>query len=135
MTRTQEKHIVLEEVGTAPTTIAEKHVKKKKMSEEFKLESEEVRLGPPPEVERTEEEKLSHRVMLSLYDYWNNHKYLRLGQIVANAWRTLPEYRKTIDSEEICDIFYLPDERLLVGLENLRNLTDAQRECKKTSQG
>lgn len=104
------------------------------MSDEFKLEMEEVRLGPVTFTERTEEEALSHRVMLSLYEYWSNHKYLRLCQIISNAYRTLPE-SKPKSEDTINDIFYLPDERLLVGLENLRKLTDAQRECKKTSQG
>jgi hypothetical protein len=60
-----------------------------------------------------------------LKDYWLERPYLRLGQLVSNAFYVLPEY--TNPELDVADIFYIPDNRLLEGLSKL---TESERESK-----
>ena len=53
-----------------------------------------------------------------LRDYWYDRPYLRLSQIVSNAWYIHPDYEKNPEPE-IQDVFYLTDEKFLEGLELL----------------
>ena len=62
----------------------------------------------------------------ALSRYWRARPYLRLCQIVSNAWHTLPEYRRNPEPE-INDIYYLGDDRFVEGLDNLQKQEDAQR--------
>jgi hypothetical protein len=59
-------------------------------------------------------ERVTH-TLAALTAYWMQRPHLRLAQLVSNAWHTLPEYTQNPEPE-ISDIFYLPDDRLLVGL-------------------
>lgn len=54
----------------------------------------------------------------ALSTYWLQRPYLRLGQLVSNAFYILPEYTKNPEPE-IADVFFLPDSRLLEGLSKL----------------
>jgi hypothetical protein len=62
-----------------------------------------------------------------LQEYWLQRPYLRLGQIVSNAWRVLPEYSRNPEPE-INDIYYLPDNRITDGLSQLKELEKLERE-------
>jgi hypothetical protein len=62
-----------------------------------------------------------------LQEYWLQRPYLRLGQIVSNAWRVLPEYSRNPEPE-INDIYYLPDNRITDGLSQLKELERLERE-------
>lgn len=62
----------------------------------------------------------------ALSRYWRARPHLRLCQIVSNAWHTLPEYKRNPEPE-INDIYYLPDNRFVEGLDNLQKQEDAQR--------
>ena len=62
--------------------------------------------------------KRIYDVLFALDRYWYRHPYLRLGQIVSNAWQVLPEYKRDPEPE-IQDIFYMPDDRFLAGLQKL----------------
>lgn len=76
------------------------------------------------EKDKIQREKDTERVIHTLgvlTAYWLQRPYLRLGQIVSNAWHTLPEYTKNPEPE-IADIFYLPDNRLTEGLSKLEDL-------------
>lgn len=66
---------------------------------------------------KNKEELLQH-----LLHYWDNNPYLRLGQLVVNAWRILPEYQKNPEPE-ISDLFYLENEKLLEGLKKLEEMS------------
>lgn len=66
-----------------------------------------------------------------LEKYWKDRPYLRLGQIVVNAFRTLSEYKKNPEPE-ISDIFYIPDSKLIEGLRNLENL-ESESKNKRTT--
>ena len=48
----------------------------------------------------------------ALEEYWKERPYLRLGQIVYNAWR---KNRRA----ETNDVFYMPDDTFLRGLQAL----------------
>jgi hypothetical protein len=54
-----------------------------------------------------------------LGEYWMKRPYLRLGQIVSNAWQIHPDYKRNPEPD-IQDIFYLSDKKLVEGLELLR---------------
>ena len=56
-----------------------------------------------------------HNIINELKDYWTARPYLRLGQIVSNAWQVHPSYRANPEPE-ISDIFYLNDARFVEGL-------------------
>lgn len=76
------------------------------------------------EKDKIQREKDTERVIHTLgvlTAYWLQRPHLRLGQIVSNAWHTLPEYTKNPEPE-IADIFYLPDNRLTEGLSKLEDL-------------
>ena len=60
-----------------------------------------------------------------LQTYWTRHPYLRLGQIVSNAWRVHPDYRKNPEPD-IQDVFYLTDEKFLEGLKILEDESQDQ---------
>jgi hypothetical protein len=73
---------------------------------------------------KLQQEKDTERVIHTigfLTSYWLQRPYLRLGQLVSNAWHTLPEYTKNPEPE-IADIYYLPDDRLVEGLLKLEDL-------------
>lgn len=61
-------------------------------------------------------------LLQKLIHYWDEHPHLRLGQIVVNAWRTLPQYKQNPEPE-ISDLFYIDDDKLLTGIENLEELS------------
>lgn len=70
---------------------------------------------------KLQKEKDAARVentLLKLSEYWRARPHLRLGQIVTNAWTTLPEYTKNPEPETR-DVFFLADDRLLAGISNL----------------
>lgn len=58
-----------------------------------------------------------------LKSYWTSHPYLRLGQIVSNAWRIHPDYRKNPEPD-IQDVFYLSDAKFIEGLKLLEKPAD-----------
>lgn len=53
-----------------------------------------------------------------LLTIWQKHPYLRLCQIVSNAWHKHPDYRRNPEPD-IQDIYYFTDTKLLEGLELL----------------
>lgn len=55
----------------------------------------------------------------ALLDYWSVRPHLRLGQIVSNAFRMHPNYKRNPEPE-IQDIFYMSDKHFLEGLELLK---------------
>ena len=66
-----------------------------------------------------ENELCSHHVVLYLLEkYWTKHPYLRLAQIVSNAWHVHPDYKKNPEPD-IQDVFYLTDIKFLEGLKLL----------------
>lgn len=65
--------------------------------------------------------KSKEQLLQQLLHYWDDHPYLRLGQLVVNAWRILPEYQKNPEPE-ISDLFYLENAKLLEGLEKLEEM-------------
>lgn len=84
------------------------------------------------EKNRLQREKDLERVnntLIILKAYWLERPYLRLGQLVSNAFYVLPEYTKNPEPE-IADIFFLPDSRLIEGLEKL-----IENERESTSKG
>lgn len=58
-------------------------------------------------------------VVETLQAYWSDRPHLRLGQIVSNAFRVHPSYKKNPEPE-IQDIFYMSDKHFLEGLELLK---------------
>jgi len=58
-------------------------------------------------------------VLANLQAYWKKHPYLRLAQILSNAWRKHPNYVTNPDPGVIQDIFYFTDANFLEGLELL----------------
>jgi hypothetical protein len=65
--------------------------------------------------------KNKEELLQQLLHYWENNPHLRLGQIVVNAWRVLPQYQKNPEPE-ISDLFYIENDKLLEGLKQLENL-------------
>jgi hypothetical protein len=65
--------------------------------------------------------KKVEQTIAALREYWIARPYLRLGQIVSNAWRISPEYKRNPEPE-INDVFYFTDrkfqESLLALIEN-----------------
>lgn len=53
--------------------------------------------------------------------YWEIYPELRLGQIVSNAFRVHPSYKRNPEPE-IQDIFYMSNTHFLEGLELLVNM-------------
>lgn len=60
------------------------------------------------------------QVLQELQDYWKTRPELRLGQIVSNAFRVHPNYRRNPEPE-IQDIFYMSNAHFLEGLKLLSN--------------
>lgn len=60
------------------------------------------------------------QVVSTLLEYWNSRPYLRLGQIVSNAFRIHPNYKKNPEPE-IQDVFYMSDVSFLEGIDRLKN--------------
>jgi len=58
------------------------------------------------------------KLLSKLEEYWQARPYLRLAQIISNAWRTHPDYRKNPEPD-IQDVFYFTDAKFLEGLELL----------------
>lgn len=52
-------------------------------------------------------------IMEEIEEYWVQHPYLRLGQIIANCVRAY-------DGRLNCDPFYIEDEALIIGLHKLQ---------------
>jgi len=59
-------------------------------------------------------ENVEH-TMAALREYWVERPYLRLGQILSNAWRVHPDYKRNPEPE-INDIYYLTDGKFREGL-------------------
>jgi hypothetical protein len=59
------------------------------------------------------------RVLAKLRDYWIERPYLRLAQIVSNAWQIHPDYKRNPEPE-INDVFYFTNNKLIEGLELLK---------------
>jgi hypothetical protein len=53
-----------------------------------------------------------------LQDYWMRRPHLRLAQIVSNAWRIHPDYKRNPEPD-INDVFYFTNEKFLEGLKLL----------------
>lgn len=73
------------------------------------------------EKDKLQREKDIERVtemLIVLRAYWLERPYLRLGQLVMNAFYVLPEYTKNPEPET-ADVFFLPDNRLMEGLSKL----------------
>jgi hypothetical protein len=81
---------------------------------------EKNKLQREKDIERVKE------ALIVLQAYWLERPYLRLGQLVMNAFHVLPEYTKNPEPET-ADVFYLPDNRLLEGLSKL---VEQERESK-----
>lgn len=56
--------------------------------------------------------------LTKLEEYWSKRPYLRLAQIVSNAWQIHPDYRRNPEPD-ISDIFYLTNEKFVEGLKLL----------------
>ena len=67
----------------------------------------------------------------ALLDYWSVRPYLRLGQIVSNAFRVHPDYKRNPEPE-IQDIFYMSDKHFLEGLELLSKMCNESKDSKAT---
>ena len=65
-------------------------------------------------------ERIVHiaKLLDTLSEYWLDRPYMRLSQIVSNAWHIHPDYKKNPEPE-IQDVFYFTDEKFLEGLELL----------------
>jgi hypothetical protein len=50
--------------------------------------------------------------------YWYNRPELRLAQIVSNAWRIHPDYKRNPEPD-INDVYYFTDAKFLESLELL----------------
>ena len=61
------------------------------------------------------------QVLQALQTYWEARPELRLGQIVSNAFRVHPSYRRNPEPE-IQDVFYMSNTHFLEGLELLANI-------------
>jgi hypothetical protein len=59
------------------------------------------------------------RLTHTLYTYWSVRPHLRLAQIVSNAWRIHPDYKKNPEPE-IQDVYYFTDKKFLEGLKLLQ---------------
>ena len=59
------------------------------------------------------------RVLANLRDYWVERPYLRLAQIVSNAWQIHPDYKRNPEPE-INDVFYFTNNKFIEGLELLK---------------
>ena len=57
-------------------------------------------------------------VLNALKSYWSARPYLRLAQIVSNAWCIHPTYKKNPEPG-IEDVFYFQDKHFLESLELL----------------
>lgn len=53
--------------------------------------------------------------LYKLEEYWRNRPYLRLGQIISNAWQVHPDYKRNPEPE-ISDIFYFTNQKFIEGL-------------------
>ena len=53
-----------------------------------------------------------------LRKYWRSRPYLRLAQIVSNAWQMHPDYKRDPEPD-IKDIYYFTDSKFLEGLQLL----------------
>jgi hypothetical protein len=69
-------------------------------------------------------------VLQTLKEYWMAHPYLRLAQIVSNAWRVHPDYKRNPEPD-INDVFYLEDSKFLEGLKLLQ---ENESEDKRTTE-
>jgi hypothetical protein len=73
---------------------------------------------------KKETEKLAIRLqsidqtLAALREYWYARPYLRLGQIVSNAWQVHPDYKRNPEPE-INDVYYLADSKFEEGLQLL----------------
>lgn len=61
----------------------------------------------------------------NLAAYWEEHPYLRLCQIVSNAWQSHPDYKRNPEPD-IQDIFYFSDNKFLEGLEILKRADESK---------
>ena len=59
------------------------------------------------------------RVLARLREYWVERPYLRLAQIVSNAWQIHPDYKRNPEPE-INDVFYFTNNKFIEGLELLK---------------
>ena len=59
-------------------------------------------------------------MLAKLKAYWLNRPYLRLAQIVSNAWHIHPTYKKNPEPA-VEDVFYFEDKHFLESLELLSN--------------
>ena len=59
------------------------------------------------------------RVLAKLREYWVERPYLRLAQIVSNAWQIHPDYKRNPEPE-INDVFYFTNNKFIEGLELLK---------------
>ena len=66
-----------------------------------------------------------NNVIEKLHSYWLKYPYLRLAQIVSNAWRKHPDYRKNPEPD-IQDVFYFTDAKFLEALELLENPNESK---------
>ena len=60
------------------------------------------------------------QVFQELCEYWEKRPELRLGQIVSNAFRVHPNYKRNPEPE-IQDVFYMSNKHFLEGLKILSN--------------
>ena len=58
------------------------------------------------------------KLLDALGEYWYARPYLRLSQIVSNAWQSHPDYKKNPEPD-IQDVFYFTDSKFLESLEAL----------------
>jgi hypothetical protein len=72
-------------------------------------------MTPKQVKEQLDRELQIAEVIHNLTDYWEKHPYLRLCQIVTNAWHIHPDYKRNPEPD-IQDIFYFTDSKFLDGL-------------------
>jgi len=71
------------------------------------------------------------QVLQALQTYWETRPELRFGQIVSNAFRVHPSYRRNPEPE-IQDVFYMSNTHFLEGLELLSKMCNESKDSKAT---
>jgi hypothetical protein len=76
--------------------------------------------------EKTDREFQIAEILYCLKEYWEKHPYLRLCQIVSNAWQSHPDYKRDPEPD-IQDIFYFTDKKFIEGL-NILSKSDESKD-------
>jgi hypothetical protein len=66
-----------------------------------------------------------------LEDYWIQHPYLRLGQIIVNAFSRTESYKRNPEPD-LDDLFYVSDELLLAVISHAIDLKNESKSSSTT---